>query len=99
MGHKGKFLVDGLNGLRLGSADLTPTFDPNVTSYSANITTATTTLTLNLSSGATAVTKLNGTAFTGSTVTWTENTDTLTIEVTNSVGVVKTYTVTVTHTS
>lgn len=98
MGYQGGFLVDGLNGLKLGSADLTPTFDPNVTSYSANITTATTTLTLNLSSGATAVTKLNGTVFTGSTVTWTADTDTLTIEVTPSVGAKKTYTVTVTHT-
>lgn len=99
MGHQGKFLVDGLNGLRLGSADLTPAFDPNVTSYSANITTATTTLTLNLSSGATAVTKLNGTVFTGSTITWTGDTDTLTIEVTSSGGAVTTYTVTVTHTT
>jgi archaellin len=51
-----------------------------------------------LSSGATAVTKLNGTVFTGSTVTWTADTDTLTIEVTPSVGAKKTYTVTVTHT-
>ena len=97
MGHQGGFLVDGLNGLKLGSADLTPAYDPNVKSYSANITTATTTLTLTLSSGASAVTKLNGTAFTGSTITWTANTDTLTIEVTSSGGVVTTYTVTVTH--
>ena len=97
MGYEGKFLVDGLNGLKLGSSDLTPAFDPNVKSYSANITTATTTLTLTLSSGASAVTKLNGTAFTGSTITWTANTDTLTIEVTSSGGVVTTYTVTVTH--
>ncbi len=98
MGHQGGFLTDGLNGLKLGSADLTPAFDPNVKSYSANITTATTTLTLNLASGASAVTKLNGTVFTGSTITWTADTDTLTIEVTNSVGVTETYTVTVTHT-
>ena len=97
MGHQSGFLVDGLNGLRLGSATLTPAFDPNVASYSANITTATTTLTLNLSSGATAVTKLNGTVFTGSTITWTANTDTLTIEVTPASGSPKTYTVTVTH--
>lgn len=99
MGYQSGFLVDGLNGLKLGSADLTPAFDPNVTSYSANITTATTQLTLTLSSGATAVVKLNGTTVSGSTITWTANTDTLTIEVTNSVGQTKTYTVTVTHTT
>ena len=98
MGYKGGFLTQNLSALTLGSATLTPAFDPNVTSYSANITDETTTLTATAeSSGATVVTKLNGVAFTGSTVTWTENTDTLTIEVTAG-GYTKTYTVTVTHT-
>ena len=96
MGYESGFLIDGLNGLRLGSATLTPAFDPDVTSYSANITTATSTLTLNLSSGATAVTKLNGTAFTGSTVTWTANTDIVTIVVDYGHST-KTYKITVTH--
>ena len=99
MGHQSGFLTQNLSALTLGSATLSPTFDPDVTEYSANITTATSSLTATPeSTGATVVTKLNGVTFTGSTVTWTENTDTLTIEVTAG-GYSKTYTVTVTHTT
>ena len=76
---------------------MTPTFDPNVTSYSANITTATTTVTATAESVDTTVTKkLNGVEVSGNTITWTENTDTLDIIVSNAAGS-KTYTVTVTH--
>lgn len=83
--------------LTLGSATLTPSFDPNVTEYSANITTATTTVTATAESVDTTVTKkLNGTEVSGTTITWTNNTDTLEIIVSNVAGS-KTYTVTVTH--
>ena len=77
---------------------MTPSFDEDVTSYTANTTASTSSLTVTAESGAAAtiVTKLNGTTFTGSTITWTENTDVLTVAVTCG-GKTKTYTVTVTH--
>lgn len=76
---------------------MTPAFDPDVTSYSANITTATTTVTATAESPDTTVTKkLNGTEVSGNTITWTTNTDTLDIIVSNVAGS-KTYTVEVTH--
>ena len=76
---------------------MTPTFDPNVTSYSANITTATTTVTATAESVDTTVTKkLNGTEVAGNTITWTSDPDTLEIIVSNVAGS-KTYTVNVTH--
>ena len=88
-----------LETLTLGSNTLTPAFDPNVTSYSANITTATTSVTATAEdSNATVTKKLNGSVVSGNTVTWTENTDVLTIEVANG-GQTKTYTVNVTHNS
>ena len=84
--------------MAIGSLTLSPTFDPNTYTYSANTTNATDSLTVTaVDAGATVVTKLNGTAFTGSTITWTASTDVLTIEVTAG-SVSKTYTVTVTHT-
>lgn len=76
---------------------MTPAFDPNVTSYSANITTATTSVTATAdSAGSTVKKKLNGTEVSGNTITWTANTDTLEIIVSNVAGS-KTYTVVVTH--
>ena len=68
-----------------------------MTSYSANITTATTSVTATAESADTTVTmKLNGSTITGTTVTWTNNEDTLEIIVSNAGGS-KTYTVDVTH--
>lgn len=76
---------------------MTPEFDEDITEYSANITTLTTTVTATAETeGATVVKKLNGTEVSGNTVTWTEDTDILTIDVSWG-GVTKTYTVTVTH--
>lgn len=87
-----------LSTLTLGSNTLTPTFDKDVTSYSANITTATTSVTATPSCvGATVTKRLNGSEVTGNTVTWTSDTDTLEIIVSEG-GESKTYTVTVTHT-
>ena len=86
-----------LTTLTLGSNTLTPTFDKNVTSYSANITTATTSVTaIAEDSEATVTKKLNGSVVNGNTVTWTYDTDTLEIIVSKG-GESKTYTVTVTH--
>lgn len=78
---------------------MTPTFDEDATSYTANITDATSTLTVTAeSTGAVITTKLNDVTFTGTTITWTSNTDVLSIIVTCA-GKSKTYTVTVTHTT
>lgn len=83
--------------MAIGSLTLSPTFDKDVISYTTSSTNATDTLSYTTeSAGATVVQKLNGTAFTGSTITWTASTDTLTLEVTAG-GHTKTYTVTVTH--
>ena len=85
--------------MALGSLVLSPTFDKDVIAYTTNSTNATNSLSYTTeSASATVVTKLNGDAFTGSTVTWTENTDTLTLVVTDGT-LTKTYTVTCTHTT
>ena len=85
--------------LTLGSNTLTPAFDPNVTSYSANITTATTLVTaVAADEDATVTKKLNGSVVSGNTVTWTDEPDVLTIEVAKD-GQTKVYTVNVTHNS
>ena len=68
-------------------------------SYTTNSTNATDSLSYTKENAdATVVQKLNGSTFTGSTVTWTNNTDTLTLVVTSG-SLTKTYTVTCTHTS
>lgn len=83
--------------MALGSLVLSPTFDKDVTAYNTSSTNASDSLSYTTeSAGATVVTKLNGTTFTGSTVTWTGSTDTLTLEVTAGSDT-KTYTITCTH--
>ena len=103
MGYQGGFLTQNLDSLALGSATLTPTFDEDVTEYTANITDASTSLTATAeTTGATLEVFLNGTSKgTGTTsvtksLTWTAGTDTVEVKVTwgNSS---KTYKVTVTH--
>ena len=84
--------------MALGSLVLSPAFNKDTTAYTTNSLNASDTLSYTTESAtATAVTELNGTAFTGSTVTWTANTDTLEIEVTDG-SLTKTYTITCTHT-
>ena len=97
MGYQSGFLTPNLTALALGSLTLSPTFDKDVTAYNTNSTNATDTLSYTTESvGATVVTKLNGTTFTGSTVTWSASTDTLEIIVTAGFDT-KTYTITCTH--
>ena len=99
MGHRSVFLTGDLASLALGSLVLSPTFAPNTYANSTNSTNVSDTLSYTTAdTGATVTTKLNGTTFTGSTVTWTGSTDTLTIEVDAGMGVTKTYTITCTHT-
>lgn len=84
--------------MAIGSLTLSPTFDPEVYAYTTNSANATDSLTATpVDTGASVTTKLNGTTFTGSTITWTTSTDTLTITVDAGNGVTKTYTVTCTH--
>ena len=76
---------------------LSPTFSSDVTGYTTSSTNASDTLSYTKESAdATVVTKLNGTTFTGSTVTWTVSTDTLEVIVTAGFDT-KTYTITCTH--
>lgn len=104
MGHEGKFLTQNLSALSLGSETITPTFDEDVTEYTANITDATTSVTATADTDdATVEIFLNGTSVdsgTGSvteSVDWTLDTDILEIKVSYNSSV-KTYKVTVTHT-
>ena len=84
--------------MALGSLVLSPTFNKDVIAYTTNSTNATDSLSYTTeSTSATVVQKLNGTTFTGSTVTWTGSTDTLTLVVTDG-SLTKTYTITCTHT-
>ena len=84
--------------MAIGSLTLSPTFDPEVYAYTTSSTNATDSLTATpVDTGASVTTKLNGTTFTGSTITWTVSTDTLEIIVDAGNGVTKTYTVTCTH--
>ena len=87
MGYKGGFLTQNLDSLALGSETLTPTFDEDVTEYTANITDASTSVTATAeTTGATVEIFLNGTSKGSGTttvtrsITWTSNTDTLTIK-------------------
>lgn len=103
MGHEGKFLTENLDTLSLGSATLTPTFDEDVTEYTANITDASTSVTATAeTTGATVEMFLNGTSKGSGTttitksLTWTASDDIVEIKVTYNSSV-KTYKVTVTH--
>ena len=103
MGYQGGFLTQNLSALTLGSETLTPTFDEDVTEYTANVTDASTSLTATAeTTGATIEVFLNGTSKgTGTTtvtksLTWTANTDIVTIVVDYGHST-KTYKITVTH--
>lgn len=98
------FLEPNLDALTLGSETLTPTFDEDVTEYTANITDASTSLTVTAeNTGDTVEIFLNGTSKGSGTttltksLTWTANTDEVEVKVTH-VASVKTYKITVTHT-
>ena len=103
MGYQGGFLTQNLSALTLGSETLTPTFDEDVTSYSANITDASTSISATAeTTGATVEIFLNGTSQGSGTttltksLTWTANTDIIEVKVTYNSSV-KTYTIAVTH--
>ena len=98
MGYQSVFLTGDLATLALGALVLSPTFDPETYAYTTNSTNVSDSLSYTTAdTGASVTTKLNGTTFTGSTVTWTANTDTLTLEVDAGSGITKTYTITCTH--
>lgn len=86
-----------LSGLTIGALTLDPTFDPDVTSYTANTKNATNTVSATPEDESAAVTILNGeTPVTnGQAATWTEGGNTVTITVKNGTAQ-KAYTVTVT---
>lgn len=86
-----------LSGLTIGALTLDPTFDPNVTSYTANTKNATNAVSATPEDESAAVTILNGeTPVTnGQAATWTEGGNTVTITVKNGTAQ-KAYTVTVT---
>ena len=103
MGYQSGFLTQNLSTLSLGSETLVPTFDEDVTEYTAEITDETTSVTATAeTTGATVTLILNGDVVDSGTTTvtesieWTENTDILEIKVTYNSSV-KTYKVTVTH--
>ena len=88
----------------MGSETLTPTFDEDVTEYTANITDASTSVTATAeTTGATVELFLNGTSKGSGTttvtrsITWTDHADVVEAKVTYNSSV-KTYKVTVTHT-
>jgi len=86
-----------LASLSIGSVSLTPSFDGNVTSYTASTSNATNTVSATaVSENATVVINVNGTTHTsGQAATWNTGSNTVTVTVTNG-GSAKTYTVTVT---
>ena len=97
------FLEPNLDTLTLGSAVLTPTFDEDVTEYTANITDASTSLSVAAeNTGDTVEIFLNGTSKGSGTttltksLTWTASTDLVEIKVTH-IASVKTYKISVTH--
>ena len=85
-----------LEALTIGSLTLVPQFAPGTTQYEVTTSNATNTVTATPVSGATAVITVNGTeVHSGSSVTWQEGTNTVSVAVTNG-SAAKTYTVTVT---
>jgi len=97
------FLEPNLDTLTLGSAVLTPTFDEDVLEYTANITDASTSLSVAAeNTGDTVEIFLNGTSKGSGTttltksLTWTASTDLVEIKVTH-IASVKTYKISVTH--
>ena len=85
-----------LEALTIGSLTLVPQFAPGTTQYETTTSNATNTVTATPVTGATAVITVNGTeVHSGSSVTWQEGTNTVSVAVTNG-SASKTYTVTVT---
>lgn len=86
-----------LAALTIGSLTLTPAFSAGVTTYTATTTNATNAITATASDeGATVAINANGTAVeSGSSATWSEGTNVVTVVVTNG-GATKAYTVIVT---
>lgn len=89
-----------LSGLTIGALTLDPTFDPDVSSYTANTTNATNTITATPENEAVTVTILNGDTpvENGQAATWVEGANTVTITVKNEAAQ-KVYTVSVNKTS
>ena len=78
---------------------LVPAFDPSIRNYTADTTNSTNTVTATGADGATVVIKNGSTTVTsGSSATWNDGENTLTITATKS-GVTTTYTVLVTKTT
>ena len=103
MGYQSGFLTENLSGLTVGSKTLDPEFDGDIKNYEVDTEDATNTVSATAANpSATVEIYLNGTlkkSGTGSaseSLTWTANTDTLDIIVSNVAGS-KTYTVEVTH--
>lgn len=88
-----------LSGLTIGSLTLAPTFDADVTSYTANTTNATNTVTATPEDSHATVSIMNGDTpvENGTAASWNTGANTLTITVTNG-SAQKVYTVTVTRT-
>ena len=86
-----------LSGLTIGSLNLTPAFDEDVTEYTATTSNATNTVTATAKDPAATIVIKNGNTVVenGSAASWATGANTLTIEVTNG-DAKKTYTVTVT---
>lgn len=86
-----------MSSLTIGSVSLNPTFNPLVTSYEAETSNATNTVSATATStDATVEIKVNGTAHTsGSSVTWQSGNNTVEVKVINGTAT-KTYTVIVT---
>lgn len=86
-----------LSALTIGSLTLSPEFSADVTDYTAETTNSTNTITATATDSSATVEIKNGstTVTSGSSATWSEGTNTVTVKVTNG-SAVKTYTVTVT---
>lgn len=85
-----------LSSLTIGSLSLTPSFRSSITSYSAETSNATNTITAVAGTGATVGITVNGTSVeSGASATWSTGTNTVLITVTKG-SATRTYTVTVT---
>lgn len=89
-----------LSGLAIGAATLVPTFDADVTDYTAETTNQTNTITATAEDEDAEITILNGetTVTNGTAATWQEGANTVTITVKNGTAQ-KVYTVVVTKTT
>lgn len=89
-----------LSGLTIGAATLVPTFDPDVTEYTAETTNQTNTITATPEDEKATVAILNGETpvENGTAATWTDGANNVSITVTNG-SANKVYSVTVTKTA